>query len=151
MFIAGEPAPKGSWRSMRSKSTGKQIVVPDNPKSKPWQRLVSLLVYSEYRFRPLVGAVRVSFEFLVHRPKRHYGTGRNANRLKASAPEYAIECRGSGDLDKLVRGMLDAMEGVLYDNDKQVISFDAKREYSLDKTTGVMLRAFALEPEKESI
>jgi crossover junction endodeoxyribonuclease RusA len=45
----------------------------------------------------------------------HYGSGRNAAKLKDSAP---LHVEKSPDLDKLVRGVMDGLKGVLYSDDK---------------------------------
>lgn len=70
---------------------------------------------------PLFGRgvpVHLGVVFTFGRPQSHYGTGRNAAVLKASAP---VEYIGLPDIDKAVRALLDAMTaaGVFHD-DRQV-------------------------------
>ena len=61
------------------------------------------------------------------RPRAHYGTGRNANRLKDSAPLWHDK---RPDVDKLARAVLDAIteSGTLRD-DCQVVALSARKRY----------------------
>jgi len=58
------------------------------------------------------GAVAVGITFRFERPKSH-------KRLKDKAPEFP-----PADLDNLIKGVLDAMAGIAYHNDRQVVRFD---------------------------
>ena len=51
-------------------------------------------------------AVSLRCEFVFPRPLSHYGTGKNATKLKPSAPRYHVK---TPDLDKLVRGVCDSI------------------------------------------
>lgn len=54
------------------------------------------------------GAVRVDVTAIFARPKGHYGTGRNAGKLKPSAPKWPTT-RTSFDRDNLDKLVLDAL------------------------------------------
>jgi Holliday junction resolvase RusA-like endonuclease len=57
------------------------------------------------------------------RPKSHYGTGRNAGKLKATAPTHND---GKPDRDNLDKAILDAMTGIGFmRDDKQVVAGEA--------------------------
>ena len=58
------------------------------------------------------GAIAVGMTFMFARPKSH-------KRLKDKAPEFP-PC----DLDNLVKGVLDALPGIAYHNDRQVVRFN---------------------------
>ncbi len=64
---------------------------------------------------PLDCAVKLSAKFYFQRPKSHYGTGRNWDTLKTSAPEHHIQVP---DTDKLIRLLADALTiaGVIADD-----------------------------------
>jgi len=62
-------------------------------------------------------ALRVDFEFIFSRPKSHFGTGRNANKLKPSAPKFFIK---KPDYDNLEKFALDAMNNHVYTDDNLV-------------------------------
>jgi len=72
--------------------------------------------------RGITGPVGISVTFTLPRPAKHYGTGRNAHRVKPDAPTWPYE-HGTGDVDKLCRLVFDAMQdaGVLTD-DAQVVN-----------------------------
>ena len=82
----GIPAPQGS-----KKSVGKGYFVEASARVMPWRESVKEATLRDYDGEPLSGAVEVSILFLFPRPKKHFGTGKNANKLKANAPVFVIE------------------------------------------------------------
>lgn len=71
--------------------------------------------------RPCVTAedpLSLSLTFYLARPGSHYRTGRNAHRLRDGAPRFAT---GKPDIDNLQKLVLDALNGLLYRDDAQVI------------------------------
>lgn len=56
--------------------------------------------------------------FYKPRPKAHYGTGANAEKLKDSAPAYPIS---APDCTKLWRGFEDALNGVIWHDDSRIV------------------------------
>jgi len=72
--------------------------------------------------------VRIEIQFYLPRPKSHYGTGKNKGALKESAPWYHI---ATPDIDKLVRCVLDALTGVAWKDDSQVVSVTATKSYGI--------------------
>ena len=87
---------------------------------------------------PLAGAVVVDVVFTFARPKSHYGTGRNADVVKESAPEHHTQ---APDSDKLARLVLDGLEmaGVVR-NDAQVAPLTVDKLWGRDDSTHVLLR-----------
>lgn len=77
----------------------------------------------EMTHRPI--GVRVIFR--VARPEGHFGSGRNAGKLKSSAP--ALPCV-TPDIDKILRSTLDGMIGTAYADDRQVCDLDVKKRYA---------------------
>jgi hypothetical protein len=76
--------------------------------------------------------VGVKLTFTLERPKTHHGTGRNARTLKAAAPDYPA-AHGTGDVDKLARLILDALQdGDVLPNDAQVVQLTARKFYAGD-------------------
>ena len=53
----------------------------------------------------IYAAVSLRCEFVFPRPLSHYGTGKNAGKLKDSAPVHYTK---TPDVDKLVRGVADS-------------------------------------------
>lgn len=73
---------------------------------------------------PKSGLVELDVEFSLPRPKSHYGTGKNAGKVKGSAPVVPHQ-----DVDNLLKGAMDAASGVLYEDDKQVVRVTAVKRY----------------------
>lgn len=65
---------------------------------------------------PLDGALNVSVVFEFTRPKKHYIRG----ILRNNAPPYPYPAK-RGDIDKLLRSTLDALTGVWFHDDAQVV------------------------------
>ena len=74
-------------------------------------------------------AVKVSIAFTFARPKAHFGTGRNKLTLRSAAnpyPSHAI-----GDIDKLVRAILDALtDAGVWNDDSQVVELHAFKVFA---------------------
>ena len=116
-FVAGVPVPKGSAKAFVNRRTGRAIVMQDNrDKQKPWSSMISVTAQNLIS-EPVRGPVRLSVLFVMPRPKSHFGTGKNASKLKDSAPTHHIV---KPDLDKLVRCVKDALTGIAWGDDCQV-------------------------------
>ena len=107
--VIGQPAPQGSKVAFVNKHTGKaQMIESSKVGVDAWRSDVKSAAIEAFRNGPIVGPVEVSIIFNQARPKAHHGTGRNADILKASAPEFPTN---RPDVDKLVRSTLDAITG----------------------------------------
>lgn len=74
---------------------------------------------------PMGAPMRVSFRFHFARPKSHFKHG---VALLKSAPEEATSHR-LGDLEKLARSVNDALSGVLFNDDRQVVEMHLAKAY----------------------
>ena len=88
--------------------------------------------------------------FLFSRPKSHFGTGKNANKLKQKAPEF-VTSSATGDIDKLCRSTLDGLSakagGTVIKDDSLVVSLKAIKKYAKeDELLGanIFITPFAL-------
>lgn len=72
------------------------------------------------------GALEVRCRFNVVRPKSHFGTGRNSATLKAGAPLHP----GKPDVDNYCKFVLDCCNGVVYNDDQQVIKLTGEKRYA---------------------
>lgn len=117
----GEAKPAGSKRAFafkrRDGSTGTSVVDACK-KSAPWKHYVAAAAREAYDGPLLTGALTVSFHFYFPRPASHMGSGRNAGKIKASAPSFITK---APDVLKLSRGVEDAMQSVVYKNDSQIV------------------------------
>lgn len=138
-----DPAPQGSknampiWRNRHNGPPGDVIAVSlDGRKElvglrmtesskfvEPWRAKVQMEATRRRRGAlPMDGPVVCSMVFTLKRPGSHFGTGRNAHRLKPGAPEYPT---GYPDVSKLARAVEDALvqAGVLKD-DARIWKYD---------------------------
>ena len=102
------------------------IVVPDdNPKSIAWMKLVGEAAAKEMGDqKPIRGPVTLTLHCFFARPKSHFGTGRNALILKDKAPEFHVQYP---DASKLLRAVEDAMTGIVYSDDRQIVGYEGVR------------------------
>lgn len=114
----------------------RRIATPDAPTGVTGAK--ELLTEGDLRPAPTREAVAVALRFGLPRPKGHWGTGRNADRLKPSAPAWPAT---KPDVDKLERAVLDALTGVLWADDSQVVILSADKVYSATPMTLVTVEA----------
>ena len=131
--VHGTPVPKGSLKPFvvkRKDGSATAHLTHDNPALRPWAQAVAgaailARAHSGRLDAPWRGVpIEVSCRFYLPRVKADYGTGRNALKLKPSAATHHIR---KPDVDKLVRGVLDALTGVLYGDDGQVVRAPAEK------------------------
>ncbi len=89
---------------------------------------------------PLYGAVSVSVEVYLVRPKAHFGTGRNSKILKDNAPKYPIiTSKENADIDNYIKFVFDAFNGVFYKDDGQIVHLESVKEYAPEPKTIVRI------------
>jgi Holliday junction resolvase RusA-like endonuclease len=74
----------------------------------------------------LEGPLRVRFDFVFPRPKGHFGSGKNATVLKRNAPQYPVV---KPDATKVIRSTEDALKGILWRDDSQIVTQAATKRY----------------------
>lgn len=125
--VYGKSEPAGSKTAY---VRGNRAIVTDaNKKSKPWKGVVAKTAAEARAERgiPLMtGPVSLDVVFIRARPKGHYGTGRNAATIKPSAPEHPTT---KPDATKLLRGVEDALTGILWQDDAQIVVQHVRKEY----------------------
>lgn len=136
-FVEGKPEPGGSKRAFYVPKLKRAVVTDDNPKAKDWKALVKAVARKNYLGDPLGCALRVFCLFTVARPKHHYRTGKKSHLLRDNAPQYPTT---KPDGTKLFRSTEDALTGVIWDDDAQVVSQTIQKRYAeLGKPTGAYL------------
>jgi len=126
--VPGDPITQGSMRSFAR--GGRAIVTHDKgPALNHWRSRVTLEARRAWgRAAPLDGPVAVTLVFRLARPKSHYGTGRNADKLRPSAP--ALPHTGL-DLDKLARAINDALtQARVWTDDSRVCTMTTHKTYA---------------------
>ena len=132
--VIGRPQQRGSKRAILPKGARYPRIIDDNKRSGPWMAQVRDSAHNAYRGELLLGAIRLDAIFRLKRPQTHYGTGRNAGKLKASAPVIHTQ---SPDLAKLIRCLEDALTGVIYRDDRQIFEYGTLRREWTTSAEGV--------------
>jgi Holliday junction resolvase RusA-like endonuclease len=114
--VVGVAQPKGSTRAFVPKGWTRPIITTANPKSKGWQQLVAEQAQTVAQDGLFVGPVLLSAVFCLPRPQ--------------SLPKRVLHHTKKPDLDKLVRSTKDALKGVLYHDDAQVVKLHAEKRYA---------------------
>lgn len=125
--VFGLPQTKGSSRGFPVKRKNGRIgvvITNDNDKNKPWAATVSGEAQRHRPSTPFTGPVRLMLAFGVQKPKSYPKT----KELPATKKP---------DLDKMIRSVKDALRGVLYRDDSQVVELRATKAYS--DTPGVLI------------
>ena len=120
--VYGLAAPAGS-KTLGYNSGGKAFVRDASKRSAPWKKQVAREAALAMDGSPLLdGALRLGVVFTVPRPKGHYG----ARGLRPSAPQYPTV---RPDVTKLLRAVEDALTGIVWRDDSQVVWQVAWKEY----------------------
>ena len=117
--VVGIAQPKGSTKAFVPKGWTRPVVTSDNPKIKGWQALVAERAQTVAHEGFFTGAVVVLVWFYLPRP--------------ASLPKRVVHATKLPDVDKLARGVLDALTGILFRDDAQVVAVHAFKQYARDQ------------------
>ena len=136
-FVPGRARTEGSTRAFKHAKTGKVITRHDNRRLEPWRQDVKLAAQRHWKRNPSMRAFRLDVVFYLPRPKAHFRTGRHAGELKPWAVNERPTGHNTGDRDKLLRAIQDAMEGVVWLNDSQVVEGSTRKEFAPGSRIGV--------------
>lgn len=128
-YVPGHPSTKGSWRPIHTK-TGRVFMAHNNPAAyESWCGVVKQYAASHVK-EPCAGPVDISLVFFLNRPKAHH---RANGELKPAAPPYPM---GKPDVDKLARLILDALTGIAWKDDAQVVKLTVGKSYTTSAPAG---------------
>jgi len=132
--VCGTPAPKGSTKAFVVR--GRAVVTEDNRHTRPWAWLVHLAALEAHArwvqgcgwgmggagrassiAYPRPASVALSLEFALPRPTR-------------LPKRRVVPPTTKPDLDKLCRCVKDALTGVLWTDDAQVVTLTASKRYA---------------------
>lgn len=121
-IVEGIPQPAGSKRGFAIKKgghyTGSVAITDANKKSKPWQAMVKAAAKAA-GVQLMEGSIMLTVDFYRDRPMSHYRSGANCHMLKPNAPKNPIT---KPDTTKLLRGVEDALTGIAWKDDAQVVT-----------------------------
>lgn len=142
--VFGVPASQGSKRARpvyASKGssrvfTGKVAQVESSEHLKPWRDDVkaAALKATGPGWQLVEGAVSLNVVFFFLRPQSHFRTGKNCHLLRNGAPRRYVA--RMPDIDKTVRGVMDALSNVVYRDDRQVVLLTALKAYADERRPG---------------
>lgn len=122
--VYGLPVPQGRPRAFVA--PGGHASVYDPKKSKDWKNLVrAQVIAAERPAEPWAGAVKLWLMFYLPRP--------------LSLPKKVIHHIKRPDCDNLAKAVKDALRGLLYRDDSQVIALLVEKQYG--PTPGVDIEA----------
>ena len=119
-------------------------MIESSNRVKPWRQDIK---HAAERLLPkewhAILPMRIKVSFLFARPQSHY---RANGQLKPSAPQHCTA--RIGDLDKLVRALCDALQGLCYLDDSQIIEINAHRRYaSIDERPSAIVTIEAFDAQ----
>lgn len=123
--VHGKPAPAGSKRGFYNAKAKRVIVTDDSKGSRPWKAQVSDAAAQAMNGRELLdGPLLLELTFWMPRPKGHIG--RRGNVLPSAPHAPAVK----PDLLKLARAVEDALSGVCYRDDAQIVAETLQKAYT---------------------
>lgn len=141
--VLGTPAPKGSNRAMVR--GGRAVFVPGGSKTnqaalQSWAGCVRHAAQSfvSGQSSPVFTQVpvAVAITFRLNRPGGHWS---KKGGLKTGAP---IAPSVKPDVDKLARSTLDALSGVVFDDDSRIVRMTVAKEYAQPGHEGATIRVW---------
>lgn len=124
--VIGIAQPKGSTRAFVPLSWAKRavaanhqpraVITSDNPRVRAWAELVAEAARTVAGEGLLLGALALEITFYLPRPP--------------SLPRRVVHHLKKPDLDKLIRATNDALTGVLYRDDSQLVEIRASKRYA---------------------
>jgi Holliday junction resolvase RusA-like endonuclease len=136
-FAHGIPAPQGSKRLVRLR-TGRVMMLEDSKRVMPWRAVVAAAAAAA-RMPLHEGNVEVRIVARWVRPVTHLGKDGSVKRSSPPRPGYA-------DCDKLARAVCDALAGIAYRNDRQVVQLSVERRWcETGQAPGALISVFSVE------
>ena len=131
-MVRGVPAPQGSKSAFVV--NGRAVMRESSKNVKSWRQAVSF-VLQDWQGAMYRGPVSVSVIFYMPKPK----SAKKGERYAAKRP----------DIDKLCRAMLDAMTGIVFHDDGQVVDLQATKQFEIG-WVGALFDVAALSLESEA-
>ena len=87
----------------------------------------------------MTGPLKVSIFLRFKRPKSHYGTGKNASKLKPGSPS-AYEHTSKPDVDNCAKFIMDCLNELAWHDDTQIVSLRVTKMYWGYDETRIIIR-----------
>lgn len=122
LFFTFEIEPVPQLRP-RVSSRGGYVRVYDPPKVKNFKNLLRSLASSQYTRPPLIGPLSVSLTF--YRPVQKSISQSERERRLSNQSKPVVK----PDTDNYIKSTLDALNGVLWHDDSQIVKIEAEKRY----------------------
>jgi crossover junction endodeoxyribonuclease RusA len=137
--VYGQPIPQGSMRAFMPKRGKFPIVTADNAKTKPWRQEIAGVAHAENAEAYLAPSrtgipFRVAIDFFFDRP--------------VSLKKSIVDKVTKPDLDKLARSVLDALTGICFHDDSQVVDLHVTKNFGSPARAEITVEE-ALPPQVE--
>lgn len=143
-FVPCVPVPQPRQRSRVITVAGRAMTSNYTPARDPvnaYKAAVQLACREAFNGPLIEGPTRVDVTFVFDRPKY---------LLVSKAPRDRIWCDNAKDVDNLQKSTFDALNGILWVDDRQVVSVRAEKQYrAIVETAGVEMFVYGL-AEKEA-
>lgn len=116
--VLGLAQPAGSKRAFMRPGMKQPIVVDANKAAKPWKLEVAAAAREVYQGALLAGPLAVRFVFFRPRPQGHF----RKDGTLAPDGQRAFAPTARPDVLKLSRGVEDALTGVIWRDDAQIVT-----------------------------
>lgn len=116
--VYGIPTPQGSMKAFVNRRTRRAYLTTDNKRLKPWRQEVSgaaVVAFAGVAPAERKTGVGVYLSFFFDRPK--------------SVSKKIADKTTKPDLDKLLRGVLDSLTGIAYEDDSQVVRSGQSKQF----------------------
>lgn len=107
----------------RTSARGGHVRVYDPPKVKQFKSILHNLVTEQYKKPPLTGALSVSL--LFYRPVQRSLSNVERQRRLSNQHKPTVK----PDVDNYIKSTLDALNGVLWEDDSQIVKLTAEKRY----------------------
>jgi len=135
-FVPGIPKPGGSKKAFAIKGKNgklRTVVTDDCKTSKDWRSAVVEACMKVFNGPPTLQPLRLRINFYMAYRK---GDFNKKGELKQNAPKWHDK---RPDCAKLIRAFEDALTGILWRDDSQVVSIHATKEFGLRPGARVMV------------
>jgi Holliday junction resolvase RusA-like endonuclease len=138
--IPGEPVPQARPRASRQ---GNRVIMYDPPKSREYKQFVALIAKQHAPKIPYEGELDVHLKIYRPIPK---STSKKNRELKNAGIKRPIV---KPDNSNYAKGIEDALNGIVYKDDSQIVDLRVSKFYSDDPRVEVRIRE--LEPMEVGI
>lgn len=130
--IPGEPIAKA--RPRFTNKNGKKRAY--NPQETEEGKFMTHVLFQIDKHELFTGPLHMNMFFYKTRPLNHYGTGRNAGKLKPSAPEWPIT---KPDFDNYEKFACDCLNELVFKDDAQIVSTRTIKAFAEDPKTIIQI------------